>query len=181
MIDGSVAGSGLEDNDHGNCLLFGESAIIAQFLPARQTRRGQDKHQKPKKQRTTMSTIQNLVSQYEFNRPRTLGLLDKIEQEKEPQKILGWRPGPGRAHIAWQLMHIGITEELFATERLIVGAKPGFADLVPRFKGGSKPDDEIPQAALIRRVLTESRAHLLETLSRFSDKDLDAAPEAMPE
>jgi uncharacterized damage-inducible protein DinB len=128
-----------------------------------------------------MSTIQNLISQCEFNRPRTLGLLDKIEQEKEPQKILGWRPGAGRAHIAWQLTHIGITEELFATERLVVGAKPGFADLVPRFKGGSTPDDEIPQAALIRRVLTESRAHLLETLSRFSDKDLDAAPEAMPE
>jgi len=128
-----------------------------------------------------MTTIQHLISQCEFNRPRTLGLLDKIEQEKEPQKILGSRPGPGRAHIAWQLMHIGITEELFATERLVVGAKPAFSDLVPRFKGGSTPDDEIPQPALIRRVLTESRAHLLETLGRFSEKDLDATPEAMPE
>jgi hypothetical protein len=128
-----------------------------------------------------MTTIQHLISQCEFNRPRTLGLLDKIEQEKEPQKILGWRPGPGRAHIAWQLMHIGITEELFATERLVVGAKPAFSNLVPRFKGGSTPDDEIPQPALIRRVLTESRAHLLETLGRFSEKDLDAPPEAMPE
>jgi len=128
-----------------------------------------------------MSTIQHLISQCEFNRPRTLGLLDKIEQEKEPQKILGWRPGSGRAHIAWQLMHIGITEELFATERLVVGAKPAFSDLVPRFKGGSTPDDETPQPTLIRRVLTESRAHLLETLGRFSEKDLDATPEAMPE
>src|SRR5438309_1010435 len=109
--------------------------------------------------RDIMSTIYSLISAYQFNRPRTLGLLDKIEQEKEPQAILGWRPGPGRAHIAWQLMHIGITEELFATERLVVGAKPAFSDLVPRFKGGSTPDDEIPQAALIRRVLTESRAH----------------------
>ena len=62
--------------------------------------------------------------------------------------------------MAWQLMHIGITEELFATERLVAGTKPAFADLVPRFKGGSKPDDEIPPAALIRQVLTESRAHL---------------------
>ena len=128
-----------------------------------------------------MSTIQNLISQCEFNRPRTLGLLEKIEQEKEPQKILGWRPGPGRANSAWQLMHIGITEELFATERLVVGAKPAFSDLVPRFKGGSTPDDEIPQPALIRRVLTESRAHLLATLGRFCEKDLDATPEAMPE
>jgi hypothetical protein len=128
-----------------------------------------------------MSTIRSLITQCEFNRPRTLGLLDKIEQEKEPQKVLGCRPAPRRAHIAWQLMHIGVTEELFASERLVVGAKPAFADLVPRFKGGSTPDDEIPQATLIRRVLIETRAHLLETLGRFSEKDLDATPEAMPE
>jgi uncharacterized damage-inducible protein DinB len=128
-----------------------------------------------------MSTLHSLIAAYQFNRPRTLGLLDKIEQDKEPQKILGWRPGPGRAHVAWQLMHIGITEELFATERLVPGAKPAFADLVPRFKGGSTPDDEIPQAALIRRILNESRAHLLETLGRFGDKDLGTIPEAFKE
>jgi len=128
-----------------------------------------------------MSTLHTLIAQYQFNRPRTLGLLDKIEAERESQKILGWRPGPGRAHIAWQLMHIGITEELFATERLVPGTKPAFADLAPRFKGGSTPDDEIPQASLIRRVLTESREHLLQTLSRFSDKDLGTIPEAFKE
>jgi len=128
-----------------------------------------------------MSTLHSLIAAYQFNRPRTLGLLDKIEQEKEPQKILGWRPGLGRAHIAWQLMHIGITEELFATERLVPGSKPAFADLVPRFKGGSTPDDEIPPAAVIRRVLNESRAHLLETLARFGDKDLGTIPEAFKE
>src|SRR3954468_3159428 len=126
-----------------------------------------------------MSTLHSMLEAFAFNRPRTLALLDKIEQEQEPHKILGWRPGPGRAHIAWQLTHIGITEELFATERLVVGAKPAFADLVPRFKGGSTPDDEIPQPSLIRRVLEESRAHLLATLGRFSDNDLDVMPEAM--
>lgn len=128
-----------------------------------------------------MSTLHSLISAYQFNRPRTLGLLEKIEQEKEPQKILGWRPGPGRAHIAWQLMHVGITEELFATERLVQGAKAGFTDLVPRFKGGSTPDDEIPSTTLIRQVLTESRAHLLETLALFGDKDLGTMPESLPE
>jgi uncharacterized damage-inducible protein DinB len=128
-----------------------------------------------------MSTLHTLIAAYQFNRPRTLGLLDKIEAEKEPQKILGWRPGPGRAHIAWQLMHIGITEELFATERLAPGTKPAFADLVPRFKGGSTPDDEIPQASLIRRVLNESREHLLTTLGHFGDKDLGTIPEAFKE
>jgi uncharacterized damage-inducible protein DinB len=128
-----------------------------------------------------MSTIHTLTAQYQFNRPRTLGILEKIEQEGDPQRILGWRPGPGRAHIAWQLMHIGITEELFATERLVVGAKAAFTDLVPRFKGGSTPDDEIPAPALIRKVLEESRAHLLETLNKFGDKDLGFMPEALPE
>ena len=127
-----------------------------------------------------MSTLHSLIAAYQFNRPRTLGLLDKIEQEKEPQKILGWRPGPGRAHIAWQLTHVGITEELFATERL-AQSSPDYADLVPRFKGGSTPDDEIPSAALIRRILNESRAHLLETLGRFGDKDLGTIPEAFKE
>jgi hypothetical protein len=128
-----------------------------------------------------MSTIHTLIDAYHFNRPRTLGLLDKIEQEKDPQKILGWRLGPGRAHIAWQLTHIGITEELFATERLVPGGKAEFADLVPRFKGGSTPDDEIPPAALIRNVLTEARAHLLATLARFGDKDLGSIPEGFKE
>ncbi len=128
-----------------------------------------------------MSTIHSAIAQYQFNRTRTLGILEKIEQEGDPQQILGWRPGPGRAHIAWQLMHIGITEELFATERLVVGAKAAFTDLVPRFKGGSTPDDEIPAPALICRVLEESRAHLLETLSKFGDKDLGFMPEALPE
>jgi uncharacterized damage-inducible protein DinB len=128
-----------------------------------------------------MSTLHSLIAAYQFNRPRTLAVLDKIEQEQELQKILGWRPGPGRAHIAWQLVHIGITEELFATERLLAGTKPAFAELVPRFKGGSKPDDEIPPAALIRQVLTESRAHLLETLGRFGDKDLGTIPEGFKE
>src|SRR3954462_2791670 len=128
-----------------------------------------------------MSTLHSLMAAYQFNRPRTLGLLDKIEAEKGPQRILGWRPGAGRAHIAWQFMHIGITEELFATERLAPGTKPSFADLVPRFKGSSAPDDEIPQAALVRRVLNESRDHLLQTLSRFSDKDLGTIPEFFKE
>lgn len=128
-----------------------------------------------------MSTIHSLIAQYQFNRPRTLGLLDKIEQEGDAQRILGWRPGPGRAHIAWQLTHIGITEELFATERLVPGTKAAFSELVPRFKGGSTPDDDIPSAALIRQVLADSRTHLLETLSRFGDKDLGTIPEGFKE
>ena len=119
----------------------------------------------------TIAIYQDLI---EFNRTRTLGTLDDIAKQPDPAAILGFRPGPGRAHIAWQLMHIGITEELFATERLIAGATPAYADLVPRFKGGSTPDDNIPDVGLIRQVLTESRRRLLGTLSKFTDDDLSA-------
>jgi hypothetical protein len=128
-----------------------------------------------------MSTLHSAIAAIQFNRNRTLATLERALADKDPQRALAWRPGPGRAHVAWQLMHIGITEELFATERLVPGSKPEFADLVPRFRGGSTPDDEIPPADLIRRILTESRAHLLATLGRFGDKDLGTIPEALKE
>lgn len=128
-----------------------------------------------------MSTLHSAIAAIQFNRIRTLATLDRALADKEPQRALGWRPGPGRAHVAWQLLHVGITEELFATERLMPGSKPEFADLVPRFKGGSTPDDDIPPADLIRRVLTESRTHLLTTLGKFGDKDLGTIPEAFKE
>jgi hypothetical protein len=119
-----------------------------------------------------MSAIAVYKDQMEFVRTRTLATLDEISRQGDPAAILGWRPGPGRAHIAWQVMHIGVTEELFATERLVPGATPAFADLVPRFKGGSAPDDAVPDLGQIRKVLDESRAHLFATLDKFTDADL---------
>lgn len=123
------------------------------------------------------SLIQLFPQVVEFGRERTLATLTAIEQLPEPQKVLGWRPGPGRAHIAWQLMHISITEELFATERFR-GTTPAYADLAPRFKGGSTPDDDIPTAARIREILTQSRAHLLETVAGLKEADLATIPPA---
>ena len=125
-----------------------------------------------------MSTIETFITTYEFSRGRTLGVLDAIEKEANPQEILGWRPGPGRAHIAWQLTHVGVTEELFATERLAPHKTGAWQELWPRFKGGSTPDDDIPSAALIREVLGGSRQHLLATLRELGDARLDEMPEA---
>ena len=116
----------------------------------------------------------------DFNRERTLATLDAIEKLPNAAEALGWRPGPGRAHIAWQLMHIGITEELFATERF-VGTTPAFGNLVPRFRGGSTPDDEIPSARQIRDVLTQAREHLRTTISNFTEADLPTIPPALKE
>jgi uncharacterized damage-inducible protein DinB len=128
-----------------------------------------------------MSTTELLIKSLEFARARTLGLLDSIEKEPDPQSILAWRPGPGRAHIGWQLTHIGITEEIFATERLAPQKEPQWKELWPRFRGGSTPDDDVPTAATIRDVLKGSREHLLATLRAIGDDRLDEIPEALRE
>lgn len=123
-----------------------------------------------------MSAIQTYLQLMDFQRTRTLATLDDVAKQADPAAVLGWRPGPGRAHLAWQLMHIGVTEELFATERLF-GRPPAYSDLAPRFKGGSTPDDDIPSVDLVREVLTESRTHLRNSLSSFTEQDLGVIPE----
>lgn len=126
------------------------------------------------------STIDVALQFLDLYRERTLATLDAIGKLPNPQEALGWRPGPGRAHIGWQLMHIGITEELFATERLL-GTTPGYTELLPRFRGGSTPDDNIPTAESIREVLKESREHLRKTLTSLTEADLGTIPPALKE
>ncbi len=127
-----------------------------------------------------MSIIETSLQIWDSNRQRTLATLDEIAGRDNAMEILGWRPGPGRAHIAWQLVHVGITEELFATER-ILETSAAFADLVPRFKGGSTPDDDIPSVETIRTVLNESREHLRTTILKFNDSELDIVPKPLRE
>ena len=77
-------------------------------------------------------------------------------------------------------MHVAVTEELFASERL-VGTKPGMGDLIGRFKGGSTPDDNVPTLEGIRLGLAGSRENLLATLGKFSDADLENVPVGLQE
>src|SRR5262245_23158169 len=128
----------------------------------------------------TLPLIDITLQQMDLNRERTLATLAAVEKLPDPTRALGWRPGPGRAHIAWQLTHVGITEELFATERFL-GTSPGFAELVPRFKGGSTPDDNIPSPVVIRDVLSQSREHLRKTIAQFTEADLPKIPPALKE
>ena len=128
-----------------------------------------------------MSTVETAIGTLEFIRPRTLGLLEKIEKEPDPLAVLAWRPGPGRAHIGWQLMHIGVTEEIFATERLAPAKPRSWAALWPRFRGGSTPDDKVPTPAEIRAVLAGTRQQLLATVREWGDARLGEVPEALKE
>ena len=126
-----------------------------------------------------MSFIEAILSAYDVNRERTLVTLDAVAALDDPQAALSWRPGSGRAHIGWQLMHIAVTEELFATERFL-GKSPAFPELCEQFRGGSTPaDDNVPKAEQLRVVLEQSRSHLEATLARFSDEELQNVPEGL--
>lgn len=125
------------------------------------------------------ATIDFTIAQMEFNRTRTIASLDRALKLAEPINALGWRPGPGRAHVAWQLMHVAITEELFATERLRPEKATLYSELVPRFRGGSTVDDNIPTGEEIRSTLEQSRKRLIETLKSFTDGDLEWKPEPL--
>ena len=70
-------------------------------------------------------------------------------------------------------MHLGITEEIFATERLATIDHSPHRDHWSRFRGGSTPDDEIRGSDQIRIVLTDGRRQLVETLAGYDDSQLD--------
>ena len=121
-----------------------------------------------------MSTLETYQESFAFNRTRTMALLDSIAEMESPAAVLGWRPGEGRAHIAWQLMHIGVTEELFGVKTLADRPQAArHADLWERFRGGSTPDDTIPSVDEIRQVLSDGRELLTETLASLSDDQLE--------
>jgi len=128
-----------------------------------------------------MSLVSTLTESYQFYRQRTLNLLDTINKQDDSTNALEWRPGEGRAHIGWQLMHIGITEEIFATERLAPHKAGAWTEYWPRFRGGSTPDDDVPGPDFIWQVLQGSRQHLLETLQEYGDDRLQEIPPALAE
>lgn len=111
----------------------------------------------------------------EHSRRKTLELFEAIAARADAPAILAWRPGPGRAHIAWQLMHIAATEDRHVHVRMKGGA-PGNADFVRRFAGGSIPDDEPVAADTIRRYLGEQRAELFDHMAGLAEADLARKP-----
>lgn len=119
--------------------------------------------------------IDSFIESFTFNRTRTILTLDQIAAMDDPEQVLGWRPGEGRAHIAWQLVHIGITEELFGVDRLAKRHEDAKHKAIwQRFQGGSTPDDNIPTVDEIRQILHDGRTGMLNTLRMFNEEQLDS-------
>jgi DinB superfamily len=97
-----------------------------------------------------------LLAMTDFSRARLLAVLDTIEKNgAHVEKALAWRPGPGRAHIAWQAMHCAATHDKYLNVNVRAG-QPNDAALVAGYGGGSAPSDEsIPSLATIRSTLAK--------------------------
>lgn len=125
-------------------------------------------------------TFADLIELLEFSRGRTLGTLEAIAKEPDPITVLGWRPGPGRATIAWQLMHIAATDDRHVHVRMTNG-QPADSEFVRRFAGGSTPDDDTPSVEQIRAYLTSQREDLIKHLRGLDPSMIDKKPaEAQP-
>src|SRR5580692_9732065 len=98
--------------------------------------------------------VNTLLAGLDFSRSRLLGILETIEKSgQDMKKVLAWRPGPGRAHIAWQAMHCAATHDRYLNVG-VKGGKPRDEALVANFAGGSTPSDEnVPQLPAILATL----------------------------
>jgi uncharacterized damage-inducible protein DinB len=126
-----------------------------------------------------MSRVE-IRKQLEFVRKKTLDFLDGIAKMPNAAEALAWRPGPGRAHIGWQLMHIAATDDRHVNVRIGGGQakEPAYEQ---RFAGGSTPDDNVPTVEEIRRYLGERRAAMLDFLESAKEEDFEKKPyEASP-
>jgi len=120
-------------------------------------------------------TVSDLLEVLEFSRTKTLATLDSVAKLGNAAKVLGWRPAPGRAHVAWQLMHIAATDDRHVHVRM-TGGQPQEAENVRRFAGGSTPDDHIPSLDEIRRYLTAQRKEVIAYLQKLDPAMLDKKP-----
>jgi hypothetical protein len=120
-------------------------------------------------------TFADIIELLEFARSKTLATLESVAKEADPMHALGWRAVPGRAHTAWQFMHIAATDDRHVHVRM-TGGNPQHPELVQRFAGGSTPDDTIPTLDEIRAYLSSQRAEMIKHLKNLDDSMLDKKP-----
>lgn len=122
-----------------------------------------------------MAAVFEITAFLDYVRGRTNSFLDTIAKNEKAQEILGWRPAPGRAHIAWQLMHIAATDDRHVHVRM-TGGQPQHEDYVRRFAGGSTPDEAVPTVDEIRTYLAKQRDELKQHLLSLPADMLDKKP-----
>ena len=120
-------------------------------------------------------TFADLIESLEYNRNKTLAFIETLAKQENVQKVLGWRPGPGRAHLAWQLMHIAATDDRHVHVRML-GGQPQEPKNVERFAGGSTPDEDIPTLDAIKAYLEGERKELITHLKSLPDSALKTKP-----
>lgn len=114
-----------------------------------------------------------LIAALEFDRNRLLGTLDAIEKSgQDVQKVLAWRPGPGRAHIGWQAMHCAATHDRYLNAR-IKGGQPVDPALCDAFGGGSTPSDSnVPTLGQIRAKLETNFAMFKQYVQSLDEAEM---------
>jgi hypothetical protein len=119
--------------------------------------------------------LPTLLQSLAFSHSRLLTTLENIEKSgQDLHKVFAWRPGPGRAHIGWQAMHLAASYDRMLNVRLKKG-QPIDPDLVTHFGGGSTPsDDRVPSLADIRAKL---KLHYDNFLAYLQTADLSQAVE----
>jgi hypothetical protein len=122
-------------------------------------------------------TKHDLEQLLEVSRKRLTGLFDAIAARPDAAAVLGWRPGPGRSHLAWQFMHVAATDDRHLNVRMR-GGQPISPDFVHRFAGGSTPDDDIPPLGTIRQYLSDRRRDIIAHLRGLDEADLPTKPTA---
>ena len=113
-----------------------------------------------------------LLAAADFTRARLLGSLDTIEKSgQDVAKVLAWRPGAGRAHVAWQAMHCAATHDKYINV-YARGGQVKDAALVQNFGGGSTPSDtNVPTLPAIRQTLEVHFAGFKDFINALSPGD----------
>jgi hypothetical protein len=116
-----------------------------------------------------------LLAGLEFSRARLLGTLTAIGNSgQDPARVLAWRPGPGRAHIAWQAMHCAATHDRYLHVALMGQSGPSDPALVAAYGGGSTPSDQnVPTLADIQQNLAKHYDAFKGYIAKLSPADLD--------
>ena len=116
-----------------------------------------------------------LLAAMEFSHGRLMAILETIEKSgQDVNKVLAWRPGPGRAHIAWQAMHCAATHDAYLNIGLLKGQAKDQA-LVKGFSGGTLPsDDNVPTLGAIRDKLATAYDDVKAFVARQTPQSLEA-------